>query len=582
MTVVLDEWSPPGFTGNRIRLIAFPGLPQGANMPDEKVNQSPEGTRDPGPASDSASATTRPHRKLLVLVTLGLVAVVALALAHVLRPNHLKGIFPSLHSSALLRPVTALSQPAPESLLSPSEVLESVGKSPVVPGKDTFPPLEGLAGSDYGTEKVACHPDLLSAVSESSAMDNASEAPPKPQAMEGPTRSPKIVETPIIVPRAPSRDPAPASHQLENTPVPPAKVVADTGHTLEGTGGKGPEGEAASNRKKTGIKRGPVTGGSPAAVVQTSHPSGSSESKRRVEDAEGKKERFELPGSLLIAIEDYEGSLSKWGLLVILDDSQAMGKKSKVWTASRSETARTLVAKLPEAMTPGSRIAVRDFLCSASSDKKAAGKCLSRMLYDWNDAPFKNLEDKLKGVDTAGRTDPCAAAAFAIRKDMTGLATVVPRVLIVTSGVTKCDPREILHAINQHKGPEKVIVDVVGLGMSARSAKGYAVVAKRAEGGFYKVDSPGDVDSFLKRYKKVLNKRTMEKVEVRGGNVVFTVKPNEEITLAPGTYSVVLPLVGGLKGAKRTIPDVKIRSGEATRIQVKIKKGRPVVKTAEI
>ncbi len=582
MTVVLDEWSPPGLTGNRIRLIAFPELPQGANMPDEKVNDSPEGTREPDTAGDSASATMRPRRKLPLLVTLVLVAVVALALAHVLRPNQLKGIFPSLHSTALEQPVAALSQPAPESLLSPSQVLESVGKSPVVPGKDTFPPLEGLAGSDYGTEKVACPPDLLSAVSESGAIGNASEAPPKPQAVEGPTRSPKIVETPIIVPRAPSREPAPALHQVENTPVPPAKADADTLRTLERTADRGPEGGAAGHRKKTGIKRGPVTGGSPVAPVQTPDPSGSSVSKRRVEDAEGKKERFELPGSLLIAIEDYEGSLSKWGLMVILDDSQAMGKKSKVWTASRSETARTLVAKLPEAMTPGSRIAVRDFLCSASSDKKAAGKCLSRMLYDWNDAPFKNLEDKLKGVDIAGRTDPCAAAAYAIKKDMAGLATVVPRVLIVTSGVTKCDPREVSHAINQHKGAEKVIVDVVGLGMSGRSAKGYAVVAKRAEGGFYKVDSPGDVDRFLGRYKKVLNKRTMEKVEVRGGNVVFNVKPDEEITLAPGTYSVILPLIGSLKAAKRTIPDVKIRSGEATRIQVRIKKGRPIVKTAKM
>jgi hypothetical protein len=302
------------------------------------------------------------------------------------------------------------------------------------------------------------------------------------------------------------------------------------------------------------------------------------EKQARHETVEAKSRRFELPGSLTVAIKDYEGSVVKWGMMVILDDSVVMGKKSKIWSPTRSAVAASLVTKLSKSLTPGSRLAVRDFMCS---QKRGRGNCLSHLLFDWADSPYKGLEEKLKKVGPAGRTDPCAAAAYAVKKDMSGLGQLARRLLIVTSGTTKCNPREIFQALGQHKPKQSVVIDVVGLGVPRRTVRGYATLARRAGGVFLKADNPGEVERILPRYKKLLHKRAMEKVEVRGEKAVFTVNPGEELTLAPGVYSVVLPLVASLRAAKRTISDIKIRSGETTVIEVKIRKGRPIVKIAK-
>ena len=119
-----------------------------------------------------------------------------------------------------------------------------------------------------------------------------------------------------------------------------------------------------------------------------------------------KEERFQLPGSLLVKIKDYEGSLTKWGIMVILDDSRYMARKTKSWSGGRSRTAATLVEKLPDVVTPGSKIAVRDFLCRKSTRKKSRGVCLSHMLYDWAGSPFNQLQETLERSDPAGWNNP--------------------------------------------------------------------------------------------------------------------------------------------------------------------------------
>ncbi len=78
--------------------------------------------------------------------------------------------------------------------------------------------------------------------------------------------------------------------------------------------------------------------------------------------------------------------------------------------------------------------------------------------------------------------------------------------------------------------------------------------------------------------QKMLKTPAMEKIEVRGENAVFTMFPEEEITLTPGAYTVVLPVVAGLNPAKRAIENVKVNSGEASVMDVRIRKGRPTIK----
>ncbi len=68
----------------------------------------------------------------------------------------------------------------------------------------------------------------------------------------------------------------------------------------------------------------------------------------------------------------------------------------------------------------------------------------------------------------------------------------------------------------------------------------------------------------------------MEKIEIRSDKASLTTTPGQEITLVPGSYSVVLPVVAGIQPSKRRIEHVKISSGQTTEIEVK--RGRPIVK----
>jgi hypothetical protein len=100
------------------------------------------------------------------------------------------------------------------------------------------------------------------------------------------------------------------------------------------------------------------------------------------------------------------------GLMVILDDSVVMARKTKPWTPSRSQAAESFVAKLAGNLTPGSKMAVRDFLCKQSDPNKKQKEtaCLSHMLFEWAESPFAGLKEKLALVNPRGHNNPCAAA----------------------------------------------------------------------------------------------------------------------------------------------------------------------------
>ena len=87
----------------------------------------------------------------------------------------------------------------------------------------------------------------------------------------------------------------------------------------------------------------------------------------------------------------------------------------------------------------------------------------------------------------------------------------------------------MIRAINRYRGGDKVAVDVIGLGMRRRTTRGYMHLAKKTGGLFLMLANPAKLDRALARYRKALQKRAMEKIEIRGENVVFTVNPGEEI-----------------------------------------------------
>ena len=291
---------------------------------------------------------------------------------------------------------------------------------------------------------------------------------------------------------------------------------------------------------------------------------------------QGRAEQFQLPGSLVVNMPKYTGVTPKWGLMVILDDSAIMGRKGKNWNPSRLQTAMNLIGKLPAAVASGSKIAVRDFVCTKSEGKKKAPvKCLSNIRYDWAESPFKGLTEKVGQSTPGGINNPCAAAAFSLKKDFSATGGLAPRILVLTDGTPKCNHSDLFGAVDE-QGKDKVSVDVVAIGIKKKRLNAYSSVAKKTNGFFFKIDKPSDVENAAKHYEKVLKTKLMEKIEIRGEKATITTIPGKEVTLVPGSYSVVLPAVAGIHPSKRTIEHVKISSRQTTEIEVK--NGRPMVK----
>jgi hypothetical protein len=465
-------------------------------------------------------------------------------------------------------PQTAFTKSVEGNLISAAPLLEDVGRSPIDPSKVLFPTFNKPIAPDTQEKPAACPTGSKDVSGAPPAIDAGDAAPGESPSNEaagpvkegGPTGTgpPALAEKPVIV----SRGPVDGKGPQKKTGPEESKAQAmkpEAGGEKKESAPKAPEG--------AGTPKGPVAGTAGELPSLSKLPS---------EPLRAKEPSYELPGSLTVKIRNYKGSTIKWGLMVILDDSASMGRKTKAWNPNRVETAVNLVGKLPEALTPGSKLAIRDFTCGSSTKK--GGFCLSHTLFDWSQAPFKELKDKLATLKNEGRNNPCAAAAYAIKKDLGGLGDLVPRILVITNGLTKCSYFEVVKAVNSRSEKKKPIVDVIGVGMGPRHARGYSSLAERTGGVFLRAERPSDLDKVLGRYGKILKTKEMEKIEVRGEKAVLTAALEEEIPLTPGTYRVVLPLVGKLNPSYRSIPDVKIDSRESKIIVVRIKNGRPTVK----
>ncbi len=432
--------------------------------------------------------------------------------------------------------------------------------TPVDPSKARLPLLDKpvlLEG------KVAQEQSPSTSESSPHARERAS-----PQAVGTTPQAPPSGEPPSIVTRQPTAPPASRDDASTGAPKEPEsrdsgdkekqkRVAAAPPEDLDSAEKKPKEPEAAIPPRKV------------PSPIAARKPSAEPEKQERAE-------QFQLPGSLIVNIPKYAGVMPKWGLMVILDDSAIMGRKGKNWNPSRLQTAMNLIGKLPTAIAPGSKIAVRDFVCAKSEGKKKASvNCLSNMRYDWAESPFKGLTDKVGQSSPGGINNPCAAVAFSLKKDFAGIGGMTPRILVLTDGTPKCNHSDLFNALDEH-GKDKVSVDVMALGINKKRLNAYSSVTKRTNGFFFKVDKPSDIETAVKRYDKVLKTKLMEKVEIRGEKASLTTTPGQEITLVPGSYSVVLPLVAGIHPSKRRIENVKVGSGQTTEIEVK--KGRPMVK----
>ncbi|MBI4964307.1 MAG: hypothetical protein HY913_13600 [Desulfomonile tiedjei] len=539
-------------------------------MPDQSQNsqQQPEDQKkaaSPPPPPASRSSTVK------ILVSIVVLAAAFFAVYQSGLLHRFVGTQGPLGSAAELTP--ALNRLSPDNSISSAQLLADLGRSPVDPSKVLFPAFDKSAASDPDKKPKSCPPGSPASLAPPLGAESAVVPAPGPG-----TSGAKAVETPVIVSRGPG-EPAPQEKpgrkkRRGETKTQEAKAEPDK----EPKGGEAtavaPSGPQAGEQAKVEDGAAKQKEPAPQTAAQTKPPEPADQAK---------SEQFQLPGSLVVKVQNYSGTLAKWGLMVILDDSAAMGKKSKSWEPNKMGAASALVSRLPEAVTPGSRLAVRDFLCTkAEGTKKAdAAPCMSHMLYDWADHPFKGLKEKLENINPGGQTNVCAAAAYAMKKDLTGLKDLAPRVLLLTSGSGKCTVKEVLHALDQRAGQGQTILDVIAFAMAKKREGTYSALAKKGRGLFLKVEKPADLDQTLARYGKTLKTKVFERIEIKGDKAVFNTALEEEITLPPGSYTITLPQVAGLAASKRTIPNVKISSGEAKVLEVQVKKGQPVLRAGK-
>ncbi len=424
------------------------------------------------------------------------------------------------------------------------------------PFVDRDQPFYGTAGHPGGAPKhgaAPLFPRLLAPVSEFTPPEKSTLILPE---------SPQGVETKI---NSPSRL---AKNLSKETPQPQESKSLPDKHDAE--------------QPPTPQSLHPKTGGA-SAPADVPHPQKQTlpSPKKDTPDWEAtpRSEKFQLPGSVLVKIQNYGGASVRWDLAVILDDSHSMGRQTKSWNPSRFQTALTFIEKLASGLNPGSRMAVRDFLCGGKEKKEAAKACPSRLLIDWTPASSKEWKDLLEKADHGGSTDPCAAVAFAVKRDFHGGAGRKPRLLVITGGsAAPCASSLALKAIESSETTKGLAVDVVAMGLGKKRQKGFSALAQRTGGVFIEMERPADMDHAFHRYAKILQTKVFEKVEIKNERISLSFNPHQEMSLAPGTYTVLLPLVEGLEQSKRVVPNVKVSSAETTIIDVTIRKGRPIVR----
>lgn len=291
-------------------------------------------------------------------------------------------------------------------------------------------------------------------------------------------------------------------------------------------------------------------------------------------------EEFQLPGSIRVKIHDYAGAHTKWSLMIIVDNSEIMSKESKIWKPARIKMAGESIQSVMEAITPGSKIAVKDFLCKADSAKQK-GPCPVQTIYDWSEYPFKGLKEKANSLTPGKITNPCGAVLSSLKKDFIAVGNHVPRLLLITCGQAKCPAKESKKVLDRQSPGAKVTIDVLAIGAPIKRHPTYALLAKKSGGLFLSVDTPAQLQNVLARYKKALRVSTLEKIEIRTDKATVSVTPDVDLALAPGIYTVVLPKIKGIADSHRAIPNVKIKSGHATVIEVNPKKGKATIKVTD-
>jgi hypothetical protein len=453
-------------------------------------------------------------------------------------------------------------------LVSSEGVLSKVGRSPVDPSRVLFAAFEKSVLPKGNAGAPSCPvPTTPETKTEEAGVAKLGAAKPV-----RPVPDSRLASVPQVVTKKPPQE-ASSAEKKDPEPTSPPAVQDRTEPAGKPSSTDSEQPASVAEKPAEGV---PTEG---ARIFEKKDRSASSPKPGTAPETDTKAEKYQVPGSLMVNLKNFGGDRVRWALMVVLDDSGTMAKASKIWPPNKMDTALKAVEKLPALLTPGSRLAVRDFMCAKAGTKEAkTSPCLAHMLSDWMDSPFKGLKENLAKANPSGSNNPCAAAAYSLRKDFDGGRDLAPRIVVVTNGAHKCGYGEVLRTLDEKGARGEIPVDVVSLGIGKKTRKNYAALAEKTKGEFLALEKPADLEAALAKYGKVLKSKQRKVIEVRGSDKTFKLANGEEITLAPGTYSIVVPEMSGLSPSMRTIRDVKLKSGENKRLEVSVKKGKPIVR----
>lgn len=295
-----------------------------------------------------------------------------------------------------------------------------------------------------------------------------------------------------------------------------------------------------------------------------------------------KRDQTSVPGKLAVNLNGHEASVP-WALLLILDNSQTMLPSQNTHHIDGKRIAQELVSELARNKPPGCAVSLRDF---APEIMRRAGKKVpikvTHVVWPWVDSTGDTSQlPLLLETRWTGENDLRPAITHASRTDFRHVQQRNRRVALITDGLGDRVKVASLDSMLKACGKEKVVLDVIAIGMKSPDDEEYTRLVQSEKGIFLRLSVPEQVVPTVGDYLRLLARAMPPSVEIFGSSGNWTLDRGAAISLAPGSYSVLLPRTHGLALAQRIVDDVKISSGMTTLLDIEIADRRVRVRRSD-
>jgi hypothetical protein len=299
--------------------------------------------------------------------------------------------------------------------------------------------------------------------------------------------------------------------------------------------------------------------------------------ERRVPAPPDPKLQGEAEGTLVVNMADYMGIPQHWGIVCILDNSKSMASETEPWHPSRLRVASVFVDELAQAMTRGSKIAIRDFTTVGPAKRKDAELTLrvSRVLNDWRETPLQGMEVSYEESVNLGDNNVCAAVLTSVVRDFRVVgAKVGQRTVLLTDGRGECPLKDLSDQLKSDVLGARLSVDVVALGMRSQIAEEFRKGAEETKGVFLRVDQPQEIGQALSSYREILNKPVRKPFVVTGYGKQWDLPPGHPIRLQAGVYKIAPPNFPGVDPASLRAEEIEVAPERTTTVNLSVMGGK--------